>query len=135
MSTIITSDLLKFARAATALADAGFSSEEIATMLDTTKTATPAPAKTVKPTVVKPSKPTQTTPRAKTAKKDDATLVMTKIGRMMPSAKGTVTKSQVTKLVDLCNSIGDPLSAKEIANVKTWSMAKASDYRFDIING
>jgi hypothetical protein len=138
--TSTTNDLLKIARAATALADAGFSTAEISTMLgNMTPTATatiaPKPAKAVKPTVIKPSKPAQTTPRAKTAKKADPALTMTKIGRMMPSAPGTVTKSQIAKLVDLCNSIGDPLTAKEIKNIGTWSMAKASDYRYDIING
>jgi hypothetical protein len=139
MSTITAgSTLTDFARAAVALADAGFTSTEIATMLGHTTAPTmpaKAPAKAVKPTVVKATKVAQTTPKAKTVKKADKSLVKTKIGRMMPSAPGTVTDSQVAKLVDLCNSIGDPLTAKEISNVKTWSMAKASDYRYDIING
>jgi hypothetical protein len=138
MSTITTgSTLTDFARAAVALADAGFTSTEIATMLGhTTAPTMPAkPAKATKPTVVKATKVAQTTPKAKTVKKADKSLVKTKIGRMMPSAPGTVTDSQVAKLVDLCNSIGDPLTAKEITNIRTWSMAKASDYRFDIING
>ena len=69
-----------------------------------------------------------------TIAKDAPVNVKTKNGGMMDSRPGTITKGQLSKLVSLCEKIGEPLAKDEIDAIRTWSMAAASDYRFEILN-
>lgn len=59
----------------------------------------------------------------------------TKNGGMMSTVPGSVTNGQLDKLIVLCEDIGQPLSRAEVADLCDYSMADASDYRFDILNG
>lgn len=60
--------------------------------------------------------------------------VATKNGGSMDSRPGTITKGQLAKLITLCDSMGEPLDAAELKVIKGYSMAQASDYRYDLLN-
>lgn len=59
----------------------------------------------------------------------------TKNGGMMNTTPGSITNGQLDKLIALCDELGEPLSRTEVATLCDYSMADASDYRFDILNG
>lgn len=87
-----------------------------------------------------PSIAAQRTPRQPKAdksadKKADKNLRKTKNGGMMSTVPGSITKGQLDKLIALADSMGEPMEAWEITSLKAYSMADASDYRYDILNG
>jgi hypothetical protein len=111
-------DLLSFAHTVNTLAENG----RLDVLVDAFKAnepkAAPAPAKAP---VRKP--------------KADTPMRRTKNGGMMSTVPGSITAGQLDKLIALGEEIGDPFTRSEVAIMCDWSMAYASDYRYDILNG
>jgi hypothetical protein len=108
-------DLLSFAHTVNTLADNG----RLDVLVDAFKANEPKPA----PAPVRKPK-ADTTPMRRT-----------KNGGMMSTVPGSITPGQLDKLIALCEEIGEPMSKEEVGIACGWSMAYASDYRYDILNG
>ena len=69
------------------------------------------------------------------AKQADVNMRRTKNGGYMSTVPGSITNGQIDKLIALGEEIGEPFTRSEVAIMCDWSMAYASDFRYDILNG
>jgi hypothetical protein len=109
----IDADLASFVNTVNTLADNG----RLGVLVEAFAPAKPAPAPVRKPKAA-------STPMRRT-----------KNGGMMSTVPGSITAGQLDKLIALCEEIGEPMTREEVGIACGWSMAYASDYRFDILNG